>query len=304
MHGWDVNVWAPAAAMPVGAALISAFLLGVVHGITPDEHTWPITFSYAIGGFSARRGLWSGVVFSLAFALQRALASELAYFALLSFLRHDPVWDLRLYVLVGLAMAVAGGYVLRLDRSLHLHLWPLRLELARHQREGHVERDPTRPSGFRRPTPGMAAVHGFLAGWGFGAFALILYTVIAPSMPNAYVAWVPGALFGLGTMSVQATAGALFGWLARRRDLPEEAAERVAHKVAGNTLLYGGIAFAVVGVLGLLAPELADIQITTGIPVHNLDHLGIGFFLVVVVVLGIGVGTMRRAWRQEVQRLR
>ena len=29
--------------------LLSAFLLGVLHGVTPDEHTWPITLSYAIG---------------------------------------------------------------------------------------------------------------------------------------------------------------------------------------------------------------------------------------------------------------
>ena len=29
--------------------IILAYLLGVVHDITPDEHTWPITFSYSIG---------------------------------------------------------------------------------------------------------------------------------------------------------------------------------------------------------------------------------------------------------------
>src|SRR5204863_7466007 len=36
----------------VAADLLTAFLLGLVHGITPDEHTWPITFSYAIGAYS------------------------------------------------------------------------------------------------------------------------------------------------------------------------------------------------------------------------------------------------------------
>jgi hypothetical protein len=32
-------------------ALIYSFLFGLLHGILPDEHTWPITFSYAIGWY-------------------------------------------------------------------------------------------------------------------------------------------------------------------------------------------------------------------------------------------------------------
>ena len=31
-------------------ALTYSFLFGLLHGILPDEHTLPITFSYAIGG--------------------------------------------------------------------------------------------------------------------------------------------------------------------------------------------------------------------------------------------------------------
>ena len=37
-------------------AVTYSFLFGLLHGILPDEHTWPITFSYAIGGASGRRG--------------------------------------------------------------------------------------------------------------------------------------------------------------------------------------------------------------------------------------------------------
>jgi ABC-type nickel/cobalt efflux system permease component RcnA len=39
----------------LGQLLLSAFLLGVLHGVTPNEHTWPITLSYAIGAASGRR---------------------------------------------------------------------------------------------------------------------------------------------------------------------------------------------------------------------------------------------------------
>jgi hypothetical protein len=37
----------------------------------------PITFSYAVGGYSSRAGMRNALIFSLAFTLQRALASEL-----------------------------------------------------------------------------------------------------------------------------------------------------------------------------------------------------------------------------------
>jgi hypothetical protein len=78
-----MNLWEPTHAT-FAVDLLTAFLLGIVHGITPDEHTWPITFSYAVGGYSSRRGLRARLTFSLAFAVQRALASELAYLGLSS----------------------------------------------------------------------------------------------------------------------------------------------------------------------------------------------------------------------------
>ena len=43
-----INLYNPTV-VGIYSALLIAFLLGIVHGITPDEHTWPITFSYAIG---------------------------------------------------------------------------------------------------------------------------------------------------------------------------------------------------------------------------------------------------------------
>ena len=37
-------------------ALITSYLLGIIHGVTPDEHTWPITFSYSVGSYSMKGG--------------------------------------------------------------------------------------------------------------------------------------------------------------------------------------------------------------------------------------------------------
>ena len=107
--------------MSVGMIILTAFLLGIVHGITPDEHTWPITFSYAIGSYSTRRGLLSGVAFSGAFTVQRALACLLAYVALARWLQGERV-NAVVDILVGIAMVGAGAYILRLGRSVHVHL--------------------------------------------------------------------------------------------------------------------------------------------------------------------------------------
>jgi hypothetical protein len=278
------------AAHPAGFAgvLAAAFVLGVVHGITPDEHTWPITFSYAVGAYSTRRGLLAGLAFSLAFAAQRALGSELAYLSLgrwLQALGHDgPV-----YVVVGAAMAVAGAWVLRYDRVLHWDPFGLG---HRHREAESLRRTGDREAALRPPTPAMALGHGFLAGWGIGAFALFLYTVLAPAAPGAAWAWMPGFAFGVGTAAVQAPAGALFGRLAARRGLTAQDTERIAHAVAGRTLFWGGLAFAAGGALLLAFPAVGRLSLPTPIPVPNLDQLGLGFALVTLVVVGIGLGSL------------
>jgi hypothetical protein len=56
-------------------ALTYSFLFGLLHGILPDEHTWPITFNYAIGSTSGREGMKAGFYFSAAFTGQRACLS-------------------------------------------------------------------------------------------------------------------------------------------------------------------------------------------------------------------------------------
>jgi len=304
-----INLWDPSAAgLSVGSVLITAFLLGIVHGITPDEHTWPITFSYAIGSYSTRKGMLSGFIFSLSFTVQRAIGAVLAYLALARWMQSERI-DLIVYVIVGAAMAFAGGYVLRIGRVLHLHplavLQRLRLPAPISSRFTWLHaHDAVDAADLRSVTPGMAAIHGFIAGWGFGAFATILYTVLVPAMPNVATSWIPGAVFGLGTVVVQAAAGAFFGRWMRRRNLPEAVIAQVARRVAGMTLWWGGIVFVLAGIVGLAFPQVASWQIQTPIQVHNLDHLGIGFILVIVVVGVIGgtslVSALRRARRTDV----
>ncbi|MHB8492260.1 MAG: hypothetical protein ACYDA6_08640 [Solirubrobacteraceae bacterium] len=273
----------------VWVALLAAFLLGVVHGVTPDEHTWPITFSYAVGSFSARRGMRAALAFSLAFTVQRALLSELAYLGILA-IGANARWNAVIYAVVGAAMVLAAFYVLRLRCTIHAHLWPPRIAVCR-QEDG--------ASGLRTraPSPRMAVLHGFIAGFGFGAFALIIVTVLAPAMPSAALGWAPGALFGLGTTVVLAGAGAAVGAMVRRRRFSEELVQEVAQESAGWTLLVGGALFAGAGIAGLLDPSLITAGIHTGIHVYNLDQVGLSTALVGAVLV-VAVVSMTRGLRR------
>jgi hypothetical protein len=275
----DLNLFNPHGHFTLFEILVLAVALGMVHGITPDEHTWPITFSYSIGSYSARRGIVAGLTFSAAFTVQRALASELAYFALAKVMLRTWWLNYLVYLLVGAAMYVAARY---LFSGKHWHL----LQPAHHIDEWR------KGKGLSDAKWWMPAVHGFIAGWGVGAFALIVYTVLAPQMPNAALGWIPGFAFGIGTMLMQALAGGLFGFVARRLKLTASDIKTVALVTAGRTLLIGGVSFVVAGIFGLLFPNLASFQIETAIKVHNLHELGIAQLLVIFIVVVVGFGTL------------
>jgi sulfite exporter TauE/SafE len=277
----------------VGATLLKAFLLGLAHGVTPDEHTWPIVFSYAIGGYSTWRGLRAGLIFSLAFAAQQAFASQLAYFGLAHWFTAESLHSW-IDLAVGVVMIAAGLFVMGRGALPHLHLpGTMKRETGPPGRSGAR----TEP---RELNPWMPAVHGFIAGWGIDAFAVLVYTTLAPAMPSASLGWAPGFAYGFGTLCVQAVAGAAFGLWAARRGLPPEAIRSIALTTAARTLLWGGVAFALFGLFALSFHEAADIEI----PVPVVQSVDLSFFLVVFIVLGVGVTTFvttTQAWRRRLR---
>lgn len=282
-----INLWEPAH-VTLTVDLLTAFLLGLVHGITPDEHTWPITFSYAVGSYSTWRGLRAGLIFSLAFAIQQALASELAHLGLAQWFTFERLDEI-VYVVVGIVMVLAGLFITGRGGVPHLHLPGTR-------RFGPARAEP------RELRPWMPAVHGFIAGWGLDAFAVIIYTTLAPAMPSAATGWLPGFVYGIGTLCVQAVAGAAFGFWAARRGLPPEAIRSISLTTAARTLLWGGCAFSLFGLFAAAFPGLAEIGITTPLHIHNLHTLGLPFVLVVFTVVGVGVTSFvsaTQAWRRR-----
>lgn len=294
---FSINLWNPTDTGFV-VVLLTSYLLGIVHGITPDEHTWPITFSYAVGSYSSKRGMKAGLTFSGGFTLQRAILSEIAFLALAGIFMSASMDGIS-YIVVGLGMAFAGIYISRRGHVAHFHsiekgLYRL-FGIHKHDNE-REEKELTHMSNpviyeDGKPIPlKLAFVHGLLAGFGFGAFALIIYTVLAPSMPSAYFGFLPGLLFGLGTMTMQIILGAGFGaWLTRSKNLTAKGLQVVSSGITKYVLTYGGIAFFFAGIFVLFFPGLNNVSIITGIKIHNLDSLGLGFFLVVIVVVFIGL---------------
>ncbi len=260
--------------------LLESLGYGLLHGLLPDEHTWPITFSYAIGNASGRQGVRSGFYFSLAFTIQRAIASELSYLFLAPWLTRDsmnPIIDL----VVGTVMAIAGWVVLRKNRYPHLHL------LGHHHEQSEtVERD-TSILSFLKPShkqsdpesipPRWAMIHGFIAGFGFGPFALFIYTTAAPHMSSPWTGFLPGLLFGMGTMIMLMILGGLFGSTLRlTKRFNEGEIRAIGFNTASWTLLLGGAVFAFGGLYGFA-------QDASGHPVD------IGNILVAIIMLGVAI---------------
>jgi hypothetical protein len=252
-------------------ALLYSFLFGLLHGILPDEHTWPITFSYAIGGASGRQGMKAGLYFSLAFTVQRMLLAELAYLALAPYLLSQEVNGV-VYLLVGAVMAAAGAIVLRRNRYPHLHLHLHRHELGRVHTQETVP-----PAGPVAPPAHWAPVHGFIAGFGFGGFSLFVNAVAVPAMRSAWLAFLPGFFFGIGTMiTVVAVSGLVGAALRRTFSLTEEEIKWVGTRTGGRALLFGGILFTLAGIGMLLGIE-RSISVDMG-------YVLIGVFLAIIVI--------------------
>ncbi len=282
------------------SALVISYLLGLVHGITPDEHTWPITFSYAIGSYSVKGGAKAGLVFSSGFTIQRAIMSEIAYLALAGIFMTSVAFGIT-YIAVGAAMFGAGVYIKNKKIYPHWHWLEERMSYVTgihkpgdkiQKKEMEHKLNPVMEEGKSlKPVPSkLAFAHGLIAGFGFGAFALILYTVIAPVMPNVWFGWIPGFLFGIGTMTMQVVFGSIFGaWLTKVKKLTIKGMQYLARYISSNVLYYGGLAFAVAGALILKFPQILSYGVITPIKVHNLHDLGVGFFIVIFVVVVIGI---------------
>ena len=260
-------------------ALGYAFALGLLHGVLPDEHTWPITFSYAVGGASGRAGLKAGFYFSLAFTVQRALLSQLAYFALAAFLTQELVGSI-VYILVGLAMSAAGAVLLARGAHPHRHLMG-QADAKLHAAQGGRASSATTPIHW-------ILIHGFIAGFGFEGLFAAFITATQPPLKlhwsSPWVGFLPGLMFGLGTMLILVVMGALFGSFLRFvRGLTEAQIAQIGAETGARTLFYGGLLFVIFGLLTLLIAEF---------PVKE------GYVVITLFMIAVAVPALIYSWRR------
>ncbi len=286
---WLNYILDPAKGLSLGMVLVISLILGVLHGATPDEHTWPITFSYAVGSYSTKGGVKAGLAFSSGFTVQRAILTTLGFLGLAAIYKEYNL-DGPVYVIVGIAMTMAGAYILNKGKYIHLPLDRL-LHGKKHHTET-AERVPLHEAELKKVPLRMAVAHGLIAGWGFGPYAAIITFILAPRLPGLIYAPLPGLFFGIGTTIMQMIFGAIFAGLARIKNISENQVARIGRKTAGRTLYYGGFMFAIIGILIIAFPALDAMAINTGLVIPNLDSFGMATILVLVVVGVFGIGNL------------
>ena len=296
---FDLNsILNPSQGLAIPVILGIAFLMGMLHGLTPDDHTWPITFSYSIGSYSTRGGMKAGLMFSGGFTIQRTILAGMGFAGLAAIYQAYNL-DGYVYVLVGVGMLLAGYYMLK---GTDIHVPLDRLFGAKEHHTTAAERVPMHESvAGTRPVPlKLATAHGFIAGWGLGAYASVIVFVLAPQMPNVIYAGLVGTSFGVGTMFMQIILGSVFANIMRVKKLSVGQIKYVGRSAAARTLYLGGIAFSIIGGLIVAFPFLDTIAVSTGNPIPNLDSIGVATILVLFTVGIIGLGSIYKGYKEIV----
>jgi hypothetical protein len=169
----------PMARSVVGAAgpfwLLAVLLVGIVHGLKPDEHTWPITVSYGlmqrdVRGVMAAVSVFAGAL-TLVWTLMSALMGQLM--GLLNIEALHPYVD----IIVGVTMIGVAAYLVFGD---------------------HGAEEDVRTADYR-----MIWVHGLAAAFG-GDFVivLVLTAALVPAISSG-LAFLVGFTFGFGSWAAQ-----------------------------------------------------------------------------------------------------
>lgn len=281
--------------------LLGCFALGMLHGVVPDEHTWPITFAYSVGTTTGKGGIRSGAWFSLAFTVQRAMMSVIVFFALAAVLgawginlaTQDTAVNGPVYIAVGLAMAIAGYLILR-DKIPHFHPF---MRISEKDLARHTAPDGTVTTPSATVPVHWCVIHGFISGFGTdsGILSTWIYLITLPFLvANGLweISWAPGALFGIGTFLVLMFIGFFFGETLQisKRVGPNRIAN-FGRLVGARTLLFGGLAFVAFGPL-----------YWSGWYGAHLSSVDAGTLIVLLILVGMAIPIMCYTWL-EVRKL-
>jgi hypothetical protein len=155
--------------------VIAVFIIGVIHGLKPDEHTWPITISYGLMQRNIRGVIAAVTVFAGALTLVWTLMSALAgqLMGLLNTSLLDPYVD----IIVGLTMIGVAAY----------------LVFGNH---GHTEEVKT--ADYK-----VIWVHGLAAAFGGDFFIVLILTIALVPLISPGLSFLVGLAFGVGSWIAQ-----------------------------------------------------------------------------------------------------
>ncbi|GEM_PF-224598 len=163
--------------------LLIAFILGLIHGLIPHEHTWPITIPYAISQGEVVRGILAAIIFTGALTLIWSIVSELVSisgFILLN-VGYNPIVN----IVTGLVMIIVGLFVI----------------MPRVNRITSKNSIVTSSVDIKQLPYRYIWIHGLSAAFSTGCLLIITYTLALTV--NPLLGWCVGLLFGLGTMITQ-----------------------------------------------------------------------------------------------------
>ena len=237
--------------------------LGIVHGLIPDEHTWPITIPYALGQENTKKAVFSTIIFTGALTLVWSILTTIVSIMGNIFLSES--YNPYVFIIAGLTMLGVALFVFlprlniimcaRVNNESYsksfIHRFVTKLGCR------HVHGDLGFTQVKMAPPYKAIWIHGLVAAFGTGFLLVIIYTT-ALTFP-AYLGFIPGLFFGLGTMVSLSFIGYLVRKGAELGAKTQEQLERRAMKlgyIGLYLLLAMGIFMISLGVLALFGIDI------------------------------------------------
>ena len=165
----------------ISLVFLALFIIGFIHGIKPDEHTWPITIPYALVQKDLKRAVLASFVFTGALTLIWTILSFMVS-QILSLLTNPEMLTPYATVAAGTTMiAVASLFIIKTKKN-----------------GNKIGTDHSVPD-YR-----YIWIHGLAASFGGDFFVvLVLSSVLLGSVIPVSLGFLIGFLFGIGSMIAQ-----------------------------------------------------------------------------------------------------
>ena len=201
--------------------LISLFILGIVHGITPGEHTWPVISSYVISQRQVRKAVLFTFVFSLFEMLPWIIISSVCAFV--GAVVYKETYEFYVHIGLGIIMLGIGIYMTFRQDALHIHI--------KGEREKRIIK--------------ILPLYGLIVGFCPCLPVLSLYTFAAETH-NIIQGVILALSFSLGTMISLLIIALILGKLVEVAELRwKERVAKICARVSGMILVIFGIVLIV-----------------------------------------------------------